>query len=174
MLHATIFMWNTILKCQTTDLIQAMTWIARKYVSDDFACFEMQRTCTTIAFKLCLSHLGQPRNDYTYSHDVIISLVIMKNRTYRLRPSSGHFRTWCALIDNFEFAKNKSFDVYILMWMLFWLGSFLKSCTYHFLDLVSTYQQQPVFRQCTTCALCGSCISSFAYTYMHVLTFWFV
>ena len=53
------------------------------------------------------SPLGQPWNDYTDSHDVIISLVIIKNRTYLLCPSSGHIRRRCAFVDNFDIVTNK-------------------------------------------------------------------
>ena len=53
------------------------------------------------------SPLGQPWNDYTDSHDVIISLVILKNRTYLLRTSSGHIRRRCAFVVSFDFVTNK-------------------------------------------------------------------
>ena len=81
--------------------------------------------------KLCLSPFRQYCNDYTHLHYVFISLVILKNRTYLLRPSLVIFQRdvqWhCAFMDIFEFATNKAFDVCIRMSMLFWLGSFLKS-----------------------------------------------
>ena len=35
----------------------------------------------------------------------------MKNRTYLPLPSSGHIRTRCPFVDNFELATNKAFDV---------------------------------------------------------------
>ena len=135
------------LKCKTTDLLQVMTCIALKYIDMTRNCIldnlaishfsKMQRTesvirhllhnnCTPNYAWVTLSPSGQLQNDYTYSHYVFISLVILKNRTY-LRPSLGHIWTRCAFVDNFEFATNKAFDVSIGMSMLFWLGSFLKS-----------------------------------------------
>ena len=86
----------------------------------------LHNNCTPNYAWVTLSPSGQLQNDYTYSHYVFISLVILKNRTY-LRPSLGHIWTRCAFVDNFEFATNKAFDVSIGMSMLFWLGSFLKS-----------------------------------------------
>ena len=42
--------------------------------------------------KLFLIPFGQPRNDYTDRHDVIISLQIMKNRTYLPHSLQGIFQ----------------------------------------------------------------------------------
>ena len=62
---------------------------------------------------------GQPRNDYTDRHDVMISLVIMKNRTYLSRPLQGIFKrnvhSLSLFVDNFVFATKKAFDVCIRM-----------------------------------------------------------
>ena len=86
-------------------------------------------------------------------------------------PIFRHIRTRFAFVDIFEFATNKAFDVCIGMSMLFWLGCFLKSGGQHFLHMVSSWNGHhwrirgsphfTVCRQCTTCVLCGCCLSQF-------------
>ena len=128
-------------------------------------------------------------NDYTYRHDVIISLEILKNRTYLPRPSLGHIRTRCALIDNFEFATYKAFEssmsasecqccligqqleqllgnlvcIILFAWcrrvVMRW---WLKlHLFFHHWRRISRRTQQCTVCRCTACLLCGRCLSQF-------------
>ena len=65
--------------------------------------------CLTIVLQImfeCFSATQEwmDLNNHPDSHDIIISIVIMKNQSYLQLPSSGHIQTRCVFVDNFEFA----------------------------------------------------------------------
>ena len=78
------------------------------------------------ALQIMLESLLQPLYDDTDHHDVIILLIIMKNRTYLPRPTS----TWQGIYKRdvhlqhdlliiLSYAKDKAFNICIGMAMLF-------------------------------------------------------
>ena len=126
---------------------------------------------------LYLSPFAQTLNDYTDRDEALVSLVVMKNRTYL--PFSGHIQTRYAFVDNFEFVTNKAFHVQrfasaVLIGQL--LGNLIGSsfCAWYRHEMAavaaavlrwlkhhSRSQQCTICRQCTTCVLCGRCLSQF-------------
>ena len=109
-----------------------------------FTFFGMLRTesefytcCTTIALPgwspcqiLFESFQATPewwyRINITDCHDAITLLLIMKNRTYLWRPSSGHIRMRWAFVDYVEFETYKAVDFRIgTSCYSYWAGSWI-------------------------------------------------
>ena len=68
-------------------------------------------------------------NPWRMTQIVVIGTIIpliMKNIIYRPPPLSGLVQKRCELVDNFDFATNKTVDVCIGIRILFLLGSFLQ------------------------------------------------
>ena len=87
------------LKCKTMNLLLAMTCIVFKTISHFWNtknwAWNSSPVAQLLSSKLCLRSFGQPLNDYTDCHHIIISLVTMKNRTCLPRPSSRHMNKIC-------------------------------------------------------------------------------
>ena len=171
-------------------------WYDKKLYFGDFKFFENAKN---------LSLKSSPVNDctpnyawvlsgntgmITHRHDLFISLVFLKSRTYLPCPSLGHIRTRCAFVDNFEFAKNNAFESasmsasecpccsdWAVSWnlvgsiscALVWAWDNCWGCSCSAIVDIRGSQQCTVCRQCTACVLCawcGCCLSQFKFVFV--------